>query len=245
MGRIDRFDNNSQIGEFSVLSLGICDPSIDMNTLDGDELVICPRDVGISGGDEEWLCLLYSASSGSVGDISVAVGLDCKGLDHWRGIVWDPGIVGKRCLHVCYDCLCLIVLCREAMILVHDWAALSMWIETEIGYCRTITWELGCLASIHPPCDVDRFFGRDVWQIKELEAMVTPVGCHSIPAVRLWVRDFGGCHCPGDASDPGDWAVRLCGWPFGMLLLAGVPSGSSNERARRRCRLHHGSQDRV
>ena len=26
------------IGEFSVLSLGACDPSIDMDTLDGDEL---------------------------------------------------------------------------------------------------------------------------------------------------------------------------------------------------------------
>ena len=79
-GRIDRFDNNdSRIGEFSVLSLGICDPSIDMNNLDGDELVICPRDVGISGGEEEWLCLLYSVRSG---DISVAVELDCKGLDN-------------------------------------------------------------------------------------------------------------------------------------------------------------------
>ena len=171
-GRIDRFDNNevelrdSRIGEFSVLSLGICDPSIDMNTLDGDELVICPRDVGISDGDAEWICLLYSASSGSAGDISVAVGLDCKGLDHWRGIVWDPYIVGKRCLHVCYDCLCLIALFRDAMILVHDWAALFTRIGTRIGYCRTITWELGCLGSIHLPCDVDRFFGCDVWQIK-------------------------------------------------------------------------------
>ena len=67
-GRTDRFDNNelelkdSRICEFSVLSLGICDPSIDMNTLDGDELVICQRDVGIAGGDEEWLSLLYSVS---------------------------------------------------------------------------------------------------------------------------------------------------------------------------------------
>ena len=71
-GRIVRFDSNelemmdSRIGEFSVLSLGVCDPSIDMDTLMGDELVICSRDVGISDGDEEWLCLLSSASSGSV-----------------------------------------------------------------------------------------------------------------------------------------------------------------------------------
>ena len=171
-GRIDRFVNNelelkdSRIGEFSVFSLGICDPSIDMNTLDGDELAICPRDVGISGGDKEWLCLLYSASSGSAGDISVAAGFDCKGLEHWRGIVWDPGIVGKRCLHVCCDCLCLITLFHDAMILVHDWAAMFTWMGTEIGYGRTITWELGCLGSILPSCDVDRFFGCDVWQIK-------------------------------------------------------------------------------
>ena len=36
--------------------------------------------------------------------------LDWRGLDHWRGIVWDPGIVDKRCLHACYDCLCFIAL---------------------------------------------------------------------------------------------------------------------------------------
>ena len=45
-------------------------------------------------GDEGWLCLLYSASSGSSWDTSVAVGLDCKGLGHCRGIAWDPGLVG-------------------------------------------------------------------------------------------------------------------------------------------------------
>ena len=68
----------------------------------------------------EWLCLLYSASSGSAQDNSVAARLDCTGLDHWRGIVWDPGIVGQQCLHVCYDCLCLMALFRDAMLLVHD-----------------------------------------------------------------------------------------------------------------------------
>ena len=55
-----------------------------------------------------------------------------------------PCIVGRRCLHVCYDCLCLMALFRDAMLLVHDWAALSMWTGTETGYCQTITWELGC-----------------------------------------------------------------------------------------------------
>ena len=61
----------------------------------------------------------------------------------------------------------------------------------------------------------------------------------SYSAVRLWARDFVGCHCSGDAADPGDWAVRLCGRPFGLLwltglaVMVGVASGSSNERARR------------
>ena len=154
--RIVRFDNNelalmdSLIDEVSVLSLEICDPSIHSDTLD----------VGISDGDREWLCLLYFTSSGSGWDNSVAARLDCTGLDHWRGIVWDPGIVGQQCLHVCYDCLCLMALFRDAMLLVHNWAALSMWTGTETGYCRTITWELGCLGSINPPCDVDHFCGR-------------------------------------------------------------------------------------
>ena len=66
------------------------------------------------------------------------------------------------------------------MILVHDWAALSTWTGTGIGYCRTITWELGCLGSMYPPCDVDHFFSHDEWQIKELDAVVTASGVDDI-----------------------------------------------------------------
>ena len=51
--------------------LGFRDPSIGMSILDGGELVICSRDAGISGCDEEWLgdvlCLLRSFSSGNAG----------------------------------------------------------------------------------------------------------------------------------------------------------------------------------
>ena len=42
------------------------------------------------------------------------------------------------------------------------------------GIAEQLLWE--CLGSIHPSCDVDRFFGCDVWQIKELEVAVTPGG---------------------------------------------------------------------
>ena len=111
-----------------------------------------------------------------------------------------PGIVGKRCLHVCYDCLCLIALFRDAMMLFHDLTVLSPWTGTGIGYCRTITWELGCLGSIYPPCDVDRFFGRDEWQIKNLEAVVTASEvmtfdscCALVCAGLRWVPFPRGC----------------------------------------------------
>ena len=110
---IVRLDNNdlalmnSHIGEVSVLSLEICDPSIHSDTMD----------VGIADCDTEWLCLLYSTRSGSAWDDSVAARLDGKGLDDWRGVVWDPGIVGQQC----YDCLYLMALFRDVMLLVHDW----------------------------------------------------------------------------------------------------------------------------
>ena len=32
------------------------------------------------------------------------VGLDGQDLDHWRGVVWDPGIVCLQCWLVCSDC---------------------------------------------------------------------------------------------------------------------------------------------
>ena len=151
-----------------------------------DALEACTCDVGILDGDEGWLCVLYSASSGSSWDNSVAAGLDCKGLGHWRGIAWDPGLVGGRCLHVCYDCLCVIALFRDVMLLVHNWAALSPWTGTGIRYCQTNTWEVGYLGSIYLPCDVDRFFGRDEWQIKELEVVVT-AGGDDVIRFLLWL----------------------------------------------------------
>ena len=167
-----RIDNNELalmdrwMGEALVLSMEICDPPIHSNTLDAI----------ISQGDTEWLCLLYSASSGSARDDTITIRLAGKGLDHWRGVVWDPGIVCQQCLHVCYDCLYLMALFRAVVIWVDDWAAWSLWTGTEFGYCRTITWALGYWGSINPPCDVDRLCDRNEWQIKALEVVVMPDG---------------------------------------------------------------------
>ena len=63
-------------------------------------------DMGLSHGDMKWFCLLYSAGAGSVDNGTMAMGLDSQGLDHWRGVVWDPSIVGQQCLHVCLVTYC-------------------------------------------------------------------------------------------------------------------------------------------
>ena len=69
------------------------------------------------------VCLLYPAGTGYLKGGSV----DGRRLDHWRTVVWDPGIVGSRALSVCYDCLCLMALFRAVMSLVHHWAEWSAW----------------------------------------------------------------------------------------------------------------------
>ena len=107
-----------------------------------------------------------STSARSVNDGTVAIALDGQSLDHWHSVVWDPGIVGSQGLSVCYDCLCSMALFRAVMSLLHDWAEWSVWTGTISGYCRTITWKVGDLPRLHPPCDVDRLCDYMAWQIK-------------------------------------------------------------------------------
>ena len=92
-------------------------------------------DMGLSHGDTKWFCLLSSADVGGANDSDMTTGLGGKSLDHWRGIIWDPGIVGQPCTRVCYDYLCLMALCRAVMLSVHDWAVCSVWTGTESAYC--------------------------------------------------------------------------------------------------------------
>ena len=95
-----------------------------------------------------------------------AVGLDGQDLDHWGGVVWDPGIVCLQCCLVCSDC--------------HVWAEWSFSTAIESGCCRTITWTLGYLEHIDQPCDVGGLCGRVDWTIYELVMVVTPGGCDDI-----------------------------------------------------------------
>ena len=147
---------DKRMDEVSVFSGPICDPPIHIG--DGD--------VDLRHGDTERGCLSYSAGARSVNDGTVGIALDGQSLDHWHSVVWDPGIVGSQGLSVCYNCLCLMALFRAAMSLLHDWAEWSVWTGTISGYCRTITWEVGYLPGLHPPCDVDRLCGYRAWHIK-------------------------------------------------------------------------------
>ena len=57
-----------------------------------------------------WLCLLSSADAGTAENSAMSMGLGGQSLDHWRGVIWDPGIVGQQSICVCCDCLCLMAL---------------------------------------------------------------------------------------------------------------------------------------
>ena len=109
-----------RMGEVSVLSMEFYDPLIHCSTLVAR----------ISQGNTECLCLLYSASSGNARDDTIAIRLNDKGLYHWRGVVWDPGIVGQQCLYVCCECLYLMALFRAIILLllrVYIWIARSIY----------------------------------------------------------------------------------------------------------------------
>ena len=198
------------MGEVLVLSMEICDRLIHSNTLDAR----------ISQDDAEWLCLLYSASSGSARDDTIAIILDDKGLDHWRGVVWDPGIVGQQCLHACCDCLYLMALFRAMMLLVRDWAAWSLCTGTESGYCRTITWELGYWKSINPPCDADHLCNRDEWQIKAMEVVVITDGND----YNRLQRCAGVCGTYLGVLSAGTIAIKV----IGLFDCGGGPAGCSD-----------------
>ena len=94
--RDELFSQDERTDEVSGFSLPMCGLLIHRGT----------SDMGLSHGDTRWFCLLSSAAAGSAMDRAFAVGVDGQCLDHWRGVVWDPGNVGQQCICVCYDCLC-------------------------------------------------------------------------------------------------------------------------------------------
>ena len=127
------------------------------------------------------------------------------------------------------------VLFREVMLLLHDWAEWSFWTGTDSGYCRKITWELGYLGSLNPPCDVDRLCDRKAWKIKELEVVVmnddnrfqrcacvrgTSLGVLS--AGRIPIMVIGRIGYGGGPMGCSDW-LRVCGTV--VFLPGGVRIG--------------------
>ena len=106
------------------------------------------------------------------------------------------------------------------MLLVHDWAAWSLWTGTKSGYCRTITWELGHWGSINPPCDVDRLCDRNEWQIKALDVVVMPDGSDN--------NRFQRCTCVRVTSLGVLSAGRITIMVIGLLDCGGGPVGCSD-----------------
>ena len=96
---------DKRMDEVSVFSWTICDPPIHIG--DGD--------VELSHGDMERFCLLYPADPRSMHNGTETIAMDGQRLDHWRSVVWDPGIVSSQGLSVCYDCLCLMSLFQAVM----------------------------------------------------------------------------------------------------------------------------------
>ena len=84
-------------------------------------------DVTLLSEGMTWLSLLSSANvkTGEVGTMSMDLG--GQGLGQWRGVIWNPGIVGQQCVYVCYDCLCLMALFRAMRLLIQDWARWPDW----------------------------------------------------------------------------------------------------------------------
>ena len=138
-------------------------------------------------------------------DHDMTTGLGGQSLDHWRGVIWDPGIVGQPCIRMCYDCLCLMALFRGVMLSVHDWVVWSVWTGTESGYCRTITWELGYLCSLYTPCDVDRLCTNMTQEIKEYKVDVV---------AQMTV---------GNDNDSLQWCAYVRGTSMGVLSAGRIP----------------------
>ena len=116
-----------------------------MGPMDNEGLPICPQDTRITISGPDW-----------------------RGLTHWRRIVWDPGIIGIPHLRLCCDCLCLIALFRDVLLLVRGQTDSSARFLKDIGDGPTIVWELGSLGRDQPSCFAALSCCLDVWQIKGL-----------------------------------------------------------------------------
>ena len=112
-----------------VLPLTVCNSQFRSDALD----------VTLLSEGMAWLCFLSSTDvkTGEVGAMSMDLG--GQSMDHRRGVMWNPGIVGQQRAYVCYDCLCLMVLFRAMRLLIQDWAGWPVWTGMIPGYCRTIT----------------------------------------------------------------------------------------------------------
>ena len=98
------------------------------------------------------------------------------GLEGTDSLAGDPEIIGIPRLRLCCDCLCLIDLFRDVLLIVRGQPDSSALVLKDIGGWRTIVWELGSLRRVHPSCYAALSFCLDVRQIKGLETVIGPAG---------------------------------------------------------------------
>ena len=82
------------------------------------------------------MAMFFSSADDKTGRVgAMSTDLGGQGLDHRRGVAWNPGFVGQQRVFLCYDCLCLMALFRAIMLLIQDWAVWPVWTGTIPGDC--------------------------------------------------------------------------------------------------------------
>ena len=74
-----------------------------------------------------WLCFLSAADMETRHYRTELWESDGQSLDHRSGVVWNPDVERQRDVCICYDCLHLIILCRNTALIVQVWNNWRVW----------------------------------------------------------------------------------------------------------------------
>ena len=138
--------------------------------------------------------------------------VDVRGLSHRHTVSWGPGVAESRPIAVCYDCLCLISLCRNVMSLSYDWDEVFGWIDCSLAGA------LGYLPRcLYSPLVMDRM----TQYLTEIKCWVGALcfgrQCTQAPGgVCVYPWSTAGVFSEGRVFDRSDWPPGLCG-RFGRL----------------------------
>ena len=146
------------------------EPPCDLEAMGSIESDIWSQDTVVVISDERvssgMLCLLNFTCQRNYVQLAGVCGPYWMGMGHSRGTVWDPGGVGTTRLMLCCDCLCLIELFQNMLPCDHRQLWLLTLILKDIGYWRTIDWELAYSGRVGSPCNNTLSSCLDIRQIR-------------------------------------------------------------------------------